>query len=77
LAKAETGKEHQFRVAGSATHQDRVWRQKTQPIHLTLTAPEPESSQAELPKTTHQKPDSIKAANTPAESKSSTDKAKP
>jgi len=76
-AKAETGKEHQFRVAASATHQDRVWRQKTQPIHLTLTAPEPESSKAELPKTTHLKPDSVKAAKTPAESKSSTDKAKP
>jgi len=28
----------------SATHQDRVWRQKTQPILLTLTAQEPEAS---------------------------------
>ena len=42
-SKAQTGKEHQFRVVASATHQDRVWRQKTQPIHLTLTAPEPEA----------------------------------
>ena len=40
--QAETGKEHQFRVVASATHQDRVWRQKTQPIYLTLTAPESE-----------------------------------
>jgi len=30
----------------SATHQDRVWRQKTQPIHLTLAAPESEPSVA-------------------------------
>jgi hypothetical protein len=41
--KAETGKEHSFRVVASATHQDRVWRQKTQPILLTLTAQEPEA----------------------------------
>jgi hypothetical protein len=44
--QAETGKEHQFRVVASATHQDRVWRQKTQPIHLTLAAPESEPSVA-------------------------------
>ncbi len=41
--KAETGKEHSFRVVASASHQDRVWRQKTQPILLTLTAQEPEA----------------------------------
>jgi len=41
--KAETGKEHSFQVVASATHQDRVWRQKT-PILLTLTAQEPEAS---------------------------------
>jgi hypothetical protein len=43
----------------SATHQDRVWRQKTQPIHLTVTAPESESAAA-----THKpaaKPDAEKA----------------
>ena len=44
--QAETGKEHTFRVVASATHQDRVWRQKTQPIHLTLTAPESEPAAA-------------------------------
>ena len=49
--KAETGKEHQFRVVASATHHDRVWRQKTQPVHLTLTAPEPEASGSAAPKT--------------------------
>ena len=27
-------------VSGTATHDDRIWRQKTQPITLTLTAPE-------------------------------------
>jgi hypothetical protein len=43
---AQTGKEHQFRVVASATHQDRLWRQKTQPIHLTLTAPEAEPGTA-------------------------------
>ena len=53
--KAETGKEHQFRVVASATHQDRIWRQKTQPIHLTLTAPEPEASGNAAPKTAPEK----------------------
>lgn len=43
---AKTGKEHTFRIVASAPHQDRVWRQKTQPIHLTLTAPESESAAA-------------------------------
>jgi hypothetical protein len=46
LQQAETGKEHTFRVVASATHQDRVWRQKTQPIHLALTAPESEPAAA-------------------------------
>ena len=37
---AETGKDHTLHVVGTATHDDRIWRQKTQPITLTLTAPE-------------------------------------
>jgi hypothetical protein len=57
--QAKTGQEHTFRIVASATHQDRVWRQKTQPIHLTVTAPESESAAA-----THKpaaKPDAEKA----------------
>jgi len=42
--QAETGKELQFRIVGSATHDDRIWRQKTQNIHLFVAAPEKESS---------------------------------
>jgi hypothetical protein len=56
---AKTGKEHTFRIAASASHQDRVWRQKTQPIHLTLTAPESESAAAT--QKTAAKPDAEKA----------------
>ena len=59
--QAEIGKEHSFRVVASATHQDRIWRQKTQPILLTLTAQE-----SEAPKTT------AKTADRPA-----TEKAQP
>lgn len=81
-AKAQTGKEHQFRVAASATHQDRVWRQKTQPIHLTLTAPETESpktdsSKTNAPKTAAQKPESAKASVNSADSKPAAQKATP
>lgn len=54
--QAETGKEHSFRIVASATHQDRVWRQKTQPILLTLTAPE-----SEAPAKTAEKPATLKA----------------
>ena len=42
--QAETGKELQFRIIGTATHDDRIWRQKTQNIHLFVAAPEKESS---------------------------------
>jgi hypothetical protein len=56
---AKTGKEHTFRIVASASHQDRVWRQKTQPIHLTLSAPEPESAAAT--QKTAAKPDAEKA----------------
>ncbi len=42
--KAETGKEHSFNVVGTATHQDRIWRQKTQAVKLLLTAPEKETA---------------------------------
>lgn len=81
-AKAETGKEHQFRVAANATHLDRVWRQKTQPIHLTLTAPEPESSKADSskthsPKPAPQDPKPAQATAKPAASKPTAEKAKP
>lgn len=41
---AETGKEHTFHVMGSVMHQNRLWRQKTQPVHLTLAAPEKETA---------------------------------
>lgn len=57
--QAKTGKEHTFRIVASASHQDRVWRQKTQPIHLTLSAPESESAAAT--QKTAAKPDAEKA----------------
>ncbi|MBX3734161.1 MAG: PPC domain-containing protein [Verrucomicrobiae bacterium] len=41
---AETGRETPFTVTGSATHNDRIWRQKTQPITLVIAAPEPETA---------------------------------
>jgi len=41
---AETGKEHQFTVSGSVTHNDRIWRQKTQPITLQIAVPEKETA---------------------------------
>ncbi len=44
--QAETGKEHQFTVTGSVTHGDRIWRQKTQPVTLLVTAPEKETAAA-------------------------------
>ena len=68
-SKAQTGKEHQFRVAATATHQDRIWRQKPQPIHLTLTAPEPEASKLEPLKPAPGKPEPSKAQAQPAEPK--------
>lgn len=47
--KAETGKELSFHVVGSATHQDRIWRQKTQAVKLFLTAPEKETAAVAAP----------------------------
>jgi hypothetical protein len=38
--EAETGKDFTFTVTGSATHDDRIWRQRTQNITLTVAAPE-------------------------------------
>ena len=49
--KAEAGKEHKFRVTGSATYNDRIWRQKTQDISLLVTAPEKEAAAASPPPT--------------------------
>ena len=46
---AETGKDHTLHVMGTATHDDRIWRQKTQPITLTLTAPESAAAHAATP----------------------------
>jgi hypothetical protein len=76
-SKAQTGKEHTFRVAASSTHQDRIWRQKTQPVHLTLTAPETESTKTDSAKTDAKKPEPSKAPAKPPDSKPSTPSAKP
>ena len=59
--QAEIGKEHSFQVVASATHQDRIWRQKTQPILLTLTAqesegPKPTAKTADKPATEKAQP---------------------
>jgi hypothetical protein len=40
----EAGKDYSFHVVGTATHQDRIWRQKTQPITLFVAAPEKETA---------------------------------
>ena len=42
--KAEVGKDHPFNVVGTATYQDRIWRQKTQPVTLVIAAPEKETA---------------------------------
>ncbi len=42
--KAETGKEQKFNVVGTATYNDRIWRQKTQPVTLMVAAPEKETA---------------------------------
>ena len=41
---AEAGKETRFTVTGMATHNDRIWRQKTQPITLVIASPEKETA---------------------------------
>ncbi|MFO1459019.1 MAG: PPC domain-containing protein [Verrucomicrobiota bacterium] len=43
---AETGKELKFAVVGTASHNDRLWRQKTQPITLYVSAPEKQTASA-------------------------------
>jgi hypothetical protein len=47
--KAEAGKEHKFNVLGTATHHDRIWRQKTQPVTLLIAAPEKETAAVAAP----------------------------
>ncbi|HTH47135.1 MAG TPA: hypothetical protein VMB21_06465 [Candidatus Limnocylindria bacterium] len=42
--QAETGKEQKFNVVGTATYNDRIWRQKTQPVTLMVAAPEKETA---------------------------------
>ncbi len=41
--QAEAGKEHKFNIVGTATYNDRIWRQKTQPVTLVIAAPEKET----------------------------------
>lgn len=38
--RTATGTNHQFRVAATVTHQNRIWHQQTEPITLTVAAPE-------------------------------------
>lgn len=47
--QAETGKEFTFTVVGSATHEDRIWHQRTQNITLTVAAPEKPIAAAAAP----------------------------
>lgn len=47
--KAEVGKDHPFNVVGTATYQDRIWRQKTQPVTLVIAAPENETAAVVAP----------------------------
>ena len=47
--QAAAGKEHKFNVAGTATYNDRIWRQKTQPVTLVVAAPEKETAAAPAP----------------------------
>ncbi|MBM3901657.1 MAG: hypothetical protein FJ379_06150 [Verrucomicrobia bacterium] len=46
---AKTGKDHTLHIVGTATHDDRIWRQKTQSITLNLTAPESSAAPAAAP----------------------------
>ncbi|MBL9176193.1 MAG: PPC domain-containing protein [Verrucomicrobiales bacterium] len=43
---AEAGKEFKFAVVATASHNDRLWRQKTQPITLYVSAPEKQTASA-------------------------------
>lgn len=47
--QAEAGKEHKFNAVGSATHNDRIWRQKTQQITLFIAVPEKETAATNPP----------------------------
>ncbi len=42
--QAEAGKEFTFNLVGTATYNDRIWRQKTQPVTLVIAAPEKETA---------------------------------
>lgn len=46
--KAAAGKQHQFTVVGTVTHGDRIWRQKTQPITLSVEASAKEPATASV-----------------------------
>lgn len=48
---AEAGKEFKFTVTGTATHNDRIWRQKTQPVTLLVAAPEKQTAAVTPPAT--------------------------
>ena len=47
--KAEAGKEHKIAVSTLFTDADRTWRQKTEPVSLTITAPAIETASTNAP----------------------------
>jgi hypothetical protein len=47
--KAEAGKEHKLGVALRFEHGDRIWRQKTEPVTLTIAAPAVETASTNAP----------------------------
>jgi hypothetical protein len=47
--KAEAGKEHKIGVALRFEHGDRIWRQKTEPVTLTIAAPAVETASTNAP----------------------------
>jgi hypothetical protein len=49
--KAEAGKEHKIAVSTAFTDADRTWRQKTEPVSLTITAPAVETASTNAPAT--------------------------
>lgn len=49
--KAEAGKEHKLGVALRFEHGDRIWRQKTEPVTLTVAAPAVETASTNAPAT--------------------------
>lgn len=54
--KAEAGKEHKIGVTTSFTHNDRIWRQKTTPVTLTIPAPEVAAAPTNAPTAAPAKP---------------------